>query len=334
MREIIKVKNVSKVYKINKRKSGLFGAVLNLFAPRYEKKIAVSDMNFSIEEGEAVAFIGSNGAGKSTTIKMLSGILYPSEGEITVASYVPYKQRKKYVSNIGVVLGQKSQLVWDLPVRDGYELIRHTCLRAMGYIQSNMSNGEMVEATKKEKIIQRMNYHDLVPYVKKTKMGILELDINFLFDGNKNLIDKNVYEMGTMVYKGRYRITGLNPYTNLAFLCCHFYREATDTIWTEGKRDVTLYKIVDMMNFIRFYREQINYDIMIEVLKKLNIEKKAYFTFKIMTEFYEYEFLSEMLSRLDEYKSGDDEMKAIHDTKNKTTIYRDETFFEKTFARG
>ena len=86
--------------------------VLNLFAPRYEKKIAVSDMNFSIEEGEAVAFIGSNGAGKSTTIKMLSGILYPSEGEITVASYVPYKQRKKYVSNIGVVLGQKSQLVW------------------------------------------------------------------------------------------------------------------------------------------------------------------------------------------------------------------------------
>lgn len=165
-------------------------------------------------------------------------------------------------------------------------------------------------------------------------MGILELDINFLFDGNKNLIDKNVYEMGTMVYKGRYRITGLNPYTNLAFLCCHFYREATDTIWTEGKRDVTLYKIVDMMNFIRFYREQINYDIMIEVLKKLNIEKKAYFTFKIMTEFYEYEFLSEMLSRLDEYKSGDDEMKAIHDTKNKTTIYRDETFFEKTFARG
>ena len=125
MREIIKVKNVSKVYKINKRKSGLFGAVLNLFAPRYEKKIAVSDMNFSIEEGEAVAFIGSNGAGKSTTIKMLSGILYPSEGDITVASYVPYKQRKKYVSNIGVVLGQKSQLVWDLPVRDGYELIRH-----------------------------------------------------------------------------------------------------------------------------------------------------------------------------------------------------------------
>lgn len=116
-----------------------------------------------------------------------------------------------------------------------------TCLRAMGYIQSNMSNGEMVEATKKEKIIQRMNYHDLVPYVKKTKMGILELDINFLFDGNKNLIDKNVYEMGTMVYKGRYRITGLNPYTNLAFLCCHFTEKLQ--IPYGRKENVTLHYI-------------------------------------------------------------------------------------------
>ncbi len=209
-----------------------------------------------------------------------------------------------------------------------------TCLREMGYIQSNMPNGELVEATKKEKIIQRMNYHDLVPYVKKTDVGIMELDINFLFDGNKNLIDKTVYEMGTKVYNGGYRITGLNPYTNMAFLCCHFYREATDTIWTEGRRDVTLYKIVDMMNFIRFYREQLKYDELMEVFKKLNIEKKAYFTFKIMTEFYEDDFLSEMLKRLDDYKNSDDEMNVIHDTKNKTTIYRDETFFEKTFARG
>lgn len=125
MSEIISVKDVSKVYKINKRKNGLLGFVANLFVPRYEKKTAVDDLNFTINEGEAVAFIGSNGAGKSTTIKMLSGILYPSEGEIIVSGFIPYKQRKKYVSNIGVVLGQKSQLVWDLPVKDGYELIRH-----------------------------------------------------------------------------------------------------------------------------------------------------------------------------------------------------------------
>lgn len=103
MREIIKVKNVSKVYKINKRKSGLFGAVLNLFAPRYEKKIAVSDMNFSIEEGEAVAFIGSNGAGKSTTIKMLSGILYPSEGEIRRIYLQSTKELKMMIERLAPV---------------------------------------------------------------------------------------------------------------------------------------------------------------------------------------------------------------------------------------
>lgn len=168
MREIIKVKNVSKVYKINKRKSGLFGAVLNLFAPRYEKKIAVSDMNFSIEEGEAVAFIGSNGAGKSTTIKMLSGILYPSEGEITV------------------IIIDKGKKIYDGAVKNVKELCDDVKI-----LRVEMAQGEKVS--------------------------------------NDGL---------------------------------------------------------------------------------LNIKE------------------------CDENIVGDDEMKAIHDTKNKTTIYRDETFFEKTFARG
>lgn len=125
MNEIIKVENVSKIYKVNKRREGFVSIIANLIAPKYEKKVAVNDISFSINEGEAVAFIGSNGAGKSTTIKMLSGILYPSDGKIEVNGYIPYKQRKKYVSEIGVVLGQKSQLVWDLPVLDSFELIRH-----------------------------------------------------------------------------------------------------------------------------------------------------------------------------------------------------------------
>lgn len=125
MNEIIKVEDVSKIYKVSKRREGFVGIISNLFVPKFEKKLAVDDISFSINEGEAVAFIGSNGAGKSTMIKMLSGILYPSDGKIEVNGYIPYKQRKKYVSEIGVVLGQKSQLVWDLPVLDSYELIRH-----------------------------------------------------------------------------------------------------------------------------------------------------------------------------------------------------------------
>lgn len=120
----IKVENVSKTFKVSKRAGGVPGMVANLFAPKFEKKQAVRDVSFSIEQGEMVGFIGPNGAGKSTTIKMLSGILYPDSGEIKVNGFVPYKQRKDYVGSIGVVFGQKSQLQWDLPVIDSFELLK------------------------------------------------------------------------------------------------------------------------------------------------------------------------------------------------------------------
>lgn len=120
----IEAKNVSKTFKISKRRSGVPGMLANLFVPKYEKKEAVKNIGFNIEKGEMVGFIGPNGAGKSTTIKMLSGILYPDSGEINVDGYIPYKQRKSYVGRIGVVFGQKSQLQWDLPVIDSFELLK------------------------------------------------------------------------------------------------------------------------------------------------------------------------------------------------------------------
>ncbi len=120
----IEVSKVSKTFRVSKRQAGVTGMIANLFVPKYEKRKAVKDVSFSINEGEMVGFIGPNGAGKSTTIKMLSGILYPDSGEIKVDGYIPYKQRKSYVSRIGVVFGQKSQLQWDLPVIDSFELLK------------------------------------------------------------------------------------------------------------------------------------------------------------------------------------------------------------------
>ncbi len=120
----IEVKEVSKSYKVSKRQRGVTGMLANLVVPRFEVKDAVKDVSFTIEKGEMVGFIGPNGAGKSTTIKMLSGILFPDSGEIKVDGYVPYKQRKDYVGNIGVVFGQKSQLQWDLPVIDSFDLLK------------------------------------------------------------------------------------------------------------------------------------------------------------------------------------------------------------------
>lgn len=122
---IIKVKALKKSFKVNKRPKGLPGQVANLFVPKYKIQEAINGIDFEISRGEAVGFVGANGAGKSTTIKILSGILYPDSGEVTVAGFVPYKQRKQYVSHIGVVFGQKSQLSWDLPVIDSFELLKH-----------------------------------------------------------------------------------------------------------------------------------------------------------------------------------------------------------------
>jgi len=209
------------------------------------------------------------------------------------------------------------------------------CLRKMGYIQSFMTNGQMVEASKKEKLIQRMNYHDLVPYVKEGKNGNFELDINFLFDNNRNCIDKLVYDMGTTLYDGKnYRVTGLNYYTNLAHLCSHFYREATNTLWTEGRRDVLLYKVVDIMNYIRYYRNKLKIEKMYTIFKELNLLDKAYYTFKILLEFYNDEFIAEMLNLLKKDINDEEFMNQIYDFKNKTIILRKESFFESAFECG
>ncbi|MDE6313460.1 MAG: ATP-binding cassette domain-containing protein [Lachnospiraceae bacterium] len=121
---MIQVSHIKKSYKVAKRSSGMRASVSQLFHRHYEIKQAVNDISFSIQEGEIVGFIGPNGAGKSTTIKMLSGILYPQEGQVIINGYVPYKQRKQYVKDIGVVFGQKSQLNWDLPLIESFELMR------------------------------------------------------------------------------------------------------------------------------------------------------------------------------------------------------------------
>ena len=120
----IEVKNLSKSFKVTKRKSGLKEAFKTFFKVNKTIIKAVDDISFSIDEGEIVGYIGPNGAGKSTTIKMLSGILYPDSGECIVDSMNPFDDRQKYVSKIGVVFGQKSQLWWDIPVGDSFDLLK------------------------------------------------------------------------------------------------------------------------------------------------------------------------------------------------------------------
>jgi len=121
---VINVENLKKEYKISVKKEGLTGAILNLFCPKYEIKEAVTGVNFDIEEGEMVGYIGANGAGKSTTIKMLTGILTPTSGKILINGLEPTKNRIKNNMKIGAVFGQRTQLWWDLPVIESYKLIQ------------------------------------------------------------------------------------------------------------------------------------------------------------------------------------------------------------------
>lgn len=122
---LIEVSNLNKTFMTEVRQKGRFGAIKSLFSPEYKEVQAVHDISFKVEAGESVAYLGPNGAGKSTTIKMLSGILMPTSGEVRIGDLVPYKQRKKNAYQIGVVFGQRSQLLTDLPLCDSFEFLRY-----------------------------------------------------------------------------------------------------------------------------------------------------------------------------------------------------------------
>ena len=123
MAQII-LQQVCKTFVLRKRQKGLLGAARGAFSREKELIRAVRDGSVSVEEGELVGYIGPNGAGKSTTIKMMSGILTPDSGEIDIMGRTPWKERRAHVAQIGVVFGQRSQLWWDTPVNDSFELLR------------------------------------------------------------------------------------------------------------------------------------------------------------------------------------------------------------------
>ncbi|GED70293.1 ABC transporter ATP-binding protein [Brevibacillus reuszeri] len=121
---MIKAEGVGKSFFLTKAKEGKFSSLRTLFSREKREVKAVDNISFSIEEGEFVGYIGPNGAGKSTTIKMLSGILHPTEGSVLVGGFSPQKHRIQVASQIGVVFGQRTQLWWDLPVRDSFEILQ------------------------------------------------------------------------------------------------------------------------------------------------------------------------------------------------------------------
>ena len=122
--DMITVDKLRKEFKKPVKEPGLKGSVKSLFKPKSEKVVAVRDISFEVDEGEILGFIGPNGAGKSTVIKMLTGILTPTAGSCTINGKNPTQNRKSYVREIGVVFGQRTQLWWDLPLRETYGVLK------------------------------------------------------------------------------------------------------------------------------------------------------------------------------------------------------------------
>lgn len=149
---MIKVEHISKTYQVNRRNAGFSEAFKALFNKQYECIKALDDISFTIKEGEMVGYIGPNGAGKSSTIKVLSGILTPDSGSCIINGRIPWKNRISHVQEIGVVFGQRSQLWWDVPVIDSFELLRDIYKIPKSIYQNNLE--ELVTLLNLEQIIR------------------------------------------------------------------------------------------------------------------------------------------------------------------------------------
>ncbi|GHT99112.1 ABC transporter ATP-binding protein [Spirochaetia bacterium] len=143
---MLELRNITKTFRVAKRKKGVAAAARSLFHREYEEVRALDGISFRVDRGEIVGFIGPNGAGKSTAIKIMSGILVPDSGECTIMDMTPWKSRRKYVGRIGVVFGQRTQLWWDVPVQDSFDLLRDIYKIPQDRYEANRAElGEVLE---------------------------------------------------------------------------------------------------------------------------------------------------------------------------------------------
>jgi ABC-2 type transport system ATP-binding protein len=157
----IDVQQLTKKFKVQRNREGVKGALQDLFRREYNHITAVDEISFQIPKGEICGYIGENGAGKSTTIKMLTGILVPTSGDIKVNGFVPYKEREKFVRGIGVVFGQRSQLWWDIGVIESFQLLRKVYRVSEADYRSRL-----------DELVQRLQLEDLLNRpVRKLSLG-------------------------------------------------------------------------------------------------------------------------------------------------------------------
>lgn len=179
---MIEVKDLVKTYKTIDKQEGMLGYFKNLIKPKYKEFTAVNKINFEVEEGELVGYIGENGAGKSTTIKMLTGLLTPTSGQVVVNGIVPNEKRIQNNQNIGAVFGQKTQLWWDLPVIESFRLVKKMYQIPEGEYRKNLKKfteilelGELLnKQVKNLSLGQKMRCEIAVTFLHNPKIVYLD----------------------------------------------------------------------------------------------------------------------------------------------------------------
>ncbi len=187
----IVVEHLSKMYPVAVKESGLKGTLTHFFKRNYRQVKAVQDVSFKIEPGEIVGFLGANGAGKTTTLKMLTGLIHPSAGSVTVAGHTPFDRRAAFLKQVTLVMGQKQQLIWDLPAVDSFRInaavygISDNALdRRVGELSEMLSLGDkLTQPVRKLSLGERMKAELLAALLHQPQVLFLDeptlgLDVN------------------------------------------------------------------------------------------------------------------------------------------------------------
>lgn len=213
----IEVQNLTKVYPVPIKQSGLAGTLRHFFKRQYRQVKAVNDVSFSVEPGEIVGFLGPNGAGKTTTLKMLTGLIYPSSGQVSVASYTPFQRQRSFLEQITLVMGQKQQLIWDLPTLDSlringaiYDLSNQELRHRIHELAEMLDlSDKLTQPVRKLSLGERMKAEMLAALLHHPKVLFLDeptlgLDVNAQMAVRKFLQIYNQHYQATIVLTSHY----------------------------------------------------------------------------------------------------------------------------------
>ena len=262
IKNIIEVRNLSKSFNVSSKKPGLKGTFKH-FIKRDSKSIKIiKDINFEIKEGEIVGFLGANGAGKTTILKMLCGLIYPSEGSISVSGYLPYKRKINFLKKITLIMGQKQQLIWDLPPMESfylnasiYDINRFEAKNRIKKLSNMLEiDDELFIPVRKLSLGQRMKAELLAALIHKPNILFLDeptlgLDINAQRNLRKFLQNYNKETNATICLTSHYM-------KDITYLCKRVICVHNGTISYDGKLNKLLKRLSPVKDILIICRTE------------------------------------------------------------------------------